>query len=95
MMLLRDEEWSQWSDREIAKRCCVSNRFTSNIRHELSVNHTQIEPQQRKVERNGTVYTQDTANIGKAKAEPQADIEYMPPTVTVMPPPVGAEVLRS
>ena len=24
LMLLRDSEWSQWSDREVAKRCKVS-----------------------------------------------------------------------
>jgi len=34
--LLRDEEWSQWSDREIARRCRVSHQFVSNIRPSLS-----------------------------------------------------------
>lgn len=36
MTLLNDAEWSQWSDREIAKRTGTSNRFVSNLRHEIS-----------------------------------------------------------
>ncbi len=32
--LLDDPEWSQWSDREIARRCGVSNQFVSNMRSE-------------------------------------------------------------
>lgn len=61
--LLTDAEWSLWSDREIARRCGVSNRFVSNLRDELpSVNGSQIA--ERKVERGGTTYTQNTANIG-------------------------------
>ena len=66
MALLNDEEWAQWSDREIARRCAVSNRFVSNLREEISVNRSQIETQTaRKVERNGIIYTQNTTNIGK------------------------------
>ena len=60
--LLSDQEWSQWSDREIAKQCGVSNRFVSNLRSELSVNSSQIE---RNVTRNGTTYTMDTRKIGQ------------------------------
>lgn len=57
--LLRDEEWSKWSDREIARRVGVSNRFVSNMREEMvpSVNGSQTE---RVVERNGTQYTMKT-----------------------------------
>src|SRR5581483_4742153 len=61
--LLRDEEWTGWSDREIARQCGVSNRFVSNLRDELSVNSSQIEIP-RTVQRNGIVYTMNTANIG-------------------------------
>jgi len=32
--LLRDEEWSQWSDRRIAEATGVSNQFVSNLRKE-------------------------------------------------------------
>ena len=74
--LLRDDEWAQWSDRHIAGICHVGNSFVSGIRRELlSVHGTQIDS--RKVERNGTVYTQNTANIGQgsgnAPSAPAAD----------------------
>lgn len=60
--LLKDEEWSQWSDREIARRAAVSHTFVTKLRPEIvSVNDLQME---RKVQRNGTIYTQDTTNIG-------------------------------
>ncbi|MBX3053444.1 MAG: hypothetical protein KF753_18355 [Caldilineaceae bacterium] len=63
--LLLDEEWGKWSDREIARQAQVSNRFVTNLRNELSVNGSQID--ERKVTRNGTTYTQNTANIGQRR----------------------------
>lgn len=36
--LLRDEEWSQWSDREIARRCHVTQPFVSKLHHDLTDN---------------------------------------------------------
>lgn len=41
LTLLNDEEWSEWSDREIARRCEVSNRVVSNYREESTVNRSQ------------------------------------------------------
>jgi preprotein translocase subunit YajC len=35
-ILLKDEEWAKWSDREIARKCGVSDRLVNNIRSELS-----------------------------------------------------------
>jgi hypothetical protein len=32
MALLSDQEWSKWSDREIARRCSVSHAFIRNLR---------------------------------------------------------------
>lgn len=58
--LLKDPEWSQWSDREIARRCNVSDRFVNPIRAELSANGSQME--ERKVQRGGTVYKQKTGS---------------------------------
>lgn len=60
--LLADAEWSNWSDRRIAECAGVSNQFVSNMR--LSVNGGQI-GSMRTVERNGTVYQQNTAAIGR------------------------------
>lgn len=67
--LLRDDEWEQWSDREIAKRCKVTHPFVSKIRTELSGNDYQI--QTRTVQRGGTTYQQNTGNIGKSNAPVQ------------------------
>jgi len=33
--MLHDDEWRQWSDREIARRCAVSNAFVGQVRAEL------------------------------------------------------------
>ena len=38
MTLLKDPEWSGWSDREIARRCAVSDRFVNGIRAALTPN---------------------------------------------------------
>lgn len=76
MKLLNDLEWSQWSDREIARRCGVAHPFVGKLRpvpNEPSGNGFQME---RKVQRNGTVYTQNTANIGgsqRPRPEPADD----------------------
>lgn len=69
--LLRDEEWSQWSEREIGRRCAVSHVLVLNMRKQEapSVNGLQIEPS-RKVERNGTTYHMNTAKIGGTKPPP-------------------------
>ena len=70
-LFLSDPEWAQWSDREIARRTGLSNRFVSTMRRELSVNGSQME---RKVERNGTAYTLDITNIGVSRS-PEASAE--------------------
>lgn len=62
-MLLSDEEWSQWSNREIARHCAVNPSLVDTMRKELSAVQRQMPD--RKVERNGSVYTQHTENIGK------------------------------
>jgi hypothetical protein len=38
LTLLKDSEWRQWSDTEIAKKCRVSQPFVSNKRKELTNN---------------------------------------------------------
>ena len=72
MRLLRDEEWSQWSDREIARRALVGNAFVSRLRASICVRET--DSSKRKAVRNGKSYEMDTANIGSSK-EPHADVE--------------------
>ena len=65
MTLLDDLEWSDWSDREIAKHCNVSYATVSRIKKSL-----QIEKSEKKFTRNGKEHKIDTANIGpKTKQE--------------------------
>lgn len=84
--LLADDEWSIWSDRKIAECAGVSNQFVSSVR--LSVNDGQIDPV-RTVERNGTVYQQDTSAIGKLARQLAEDkapqIAQLPQTEEVDP----------
>ncbi|NHZ98068.1 hypothetical protein [Massilia sp. CCM 8734] len=72
-ILLGDEEWSKWSDREIARVCGVGNKFVGDVRASVCVPNTDESPV-RVVVRNGTTYEQNTANIGKAKAAAPAPV---------------------
>jgi len=64
-ILLQDPEWSQWSDKKLASICHVSDGLVARIRKS---HHQQFDDStKRKVERNGSTYTQDTTNIGKSK----------------------------
>lgn len=64
-VLLRDEEWRQWSDAEIARRCNVTPMTVGRVRKELIYNNVIDAPSQRTVQRDGVTYTQNTAKIGK------------------------------
>jgi hypothetical protein len=81
LTLLQDEEWSKWSDREIADRCGVSNKFVSNLRNSLTVNGTQLKSkgQRRYTNKHGTTATMKTENIGKRNTTTkiQYDPEYI------------------
>ena len=61
-MVLKDKEWGQWSNREVARQCAVSEHMVRDAR-QTSAPKSQIA--KRKVERGGTVYEQDTTNIGR------------------------------
>jgi hypothetical protein len=67
-VLLRDPEWSKWSDRQIGKKCGLHHE-TVGKRRELSGDSARCdEPTRpRKVVRNGRVYEQKTAAIGKTQ----------------------------
>lgn len=71
LRLLDDDEWRQWSDREIARRCGVTHPFVSGLR--LSGNDYQIDTQ-RKATRNGVTYTVNTEKIGKPE-DPSPAVE--------------------
>lgn len=68
MMLLGDDEWSQWSDREVARQCAVSQPFVTSLRGKPSDNSLQM----RTVQRGETTYRMDTSRIGR-RTEPVED----------------------
>lgn len=72
-VLLRDREWSQWSNREIARQARVGEHLVRSMR-ELSAPRAQIDaPTQRTVTRAGATYVMDTAKIGvQTPAAPEA-----------------------
>jgi len=84
LALLRDEEWSQWSDREIAKRCCVSDRFVNKLRAEVTPPTANIRSERTYTTKHGTTAKMNTANIGQSKPKtdkagtPEGDYGYIP-----------------
>lgn len=75
--LLEDEEWGQWSDNEIARRCNVSVPFVGKLKKErLTINvysensdHRQDNESETRTytTKHGTVAEMKTGNIGKGK----------------------------
>jgi hypothetical protein len=64
--LLRDKEWHDWSDREIARRCHVSHQLVTTLRARLPGPTTS----QRKCStKHGTVTTMDVSKIGKQRTK--------------------------
>ena len=59
-MLLRDPEWSKWSNREIARQCGVSGTMVDTVRGEMTANGLQSTTRI-----GGDGRTIDTANIGR------------------------------
>jgi hypothetical protein len=72
--LLKDGEWSKWSDREIAKKCLAGHSFVSNCRSEIPLSTVDSDNTKYKT-KHGTISTMKTSNIGKsakkAKNEPK------------------------
>lgn len=98
MVLLEDEEWCEWSDREIARRAGVSAPTVGALRKEVTVKLLQssptVEPAHPTTRKGADGRTINTANIGKPKADtpaPAADLsEYTQPRhlKTYSPPPL-------
>ncbi|NJN53575.1 MAG: hypothetical protein HC804_01765 [Anaerolineae bacterium] len=67
-VLLNDEEWGQWSDREIARQCKVSHTFVSAIRREVTGN---VASERTYTTKHGDTAVMNTANIGRGGMEDQ------------------------
>lgn len=87
LRMLEDTEWRELPDREIARQCKVTHPFVGKVRGELSGKGYQI-PTERKVERNGKTYTQNTAPIAAAntrRAKPKPTPRPTQPTTPPAP----------
>jgi len=71
-LLLADAEWSQWSNREIARRCRVAPSVVDWLRPSLSASERQMH--KRKVQRGGTVYEMNV-NVSSAAAPDTAPVD--------------------
>jgi hypothetical protein len=60
LALLTDAEWSQWSDREIGKRCSVDGKTVAKIRAELTADF-RTETERTYTTKHGTVATMKVA----------------------------------
>jgi hypothetical protein len=70
--MLRDNEWQNWSDREIAKICKVSNTFVSELRKKF--NSATVNIDSKTYKRNGKVQTMKTKKIGKHHVTKEKEI---------------------
>lgn len=68
LRLLMDEEWGQWSDREIARRCHVSHPFVAKIRGARTGNISSGE--RVFIHKNGSVTRMNVEQIGSGVGEP-------------------------
>jgi hypothetical protein len=77
LTLLNDEEWSAWSDREIARQCAVSQPFVSKLRSSITDNVIGERVYQTE---HGTFATMDTSGIGRGSLDDEDGdaARYMP-----------------
>ncbi|NJM67356.1 MAG: ParB N-terminal domain-containing protein [Acaryochloris sp. RU_4_1] len=86
--LLRDDEWSKWSNREISRRCGVSHDLVNRLRKSMHLSGSSVQTENfesdhisplavissptRLAQRGGTVFEIDTTNIGKTSQAAKA-----------------------
>lgn len=74
-VLLRDKEWSKWSDRRIAQHCGVTHPFVAKIRSELTGNDSSQTTRRRGADGR----TIETANIGRKPVGEIIELDPEPP----------------
>lgn len=67
LKLLKDTEWSRWSDREIARQCRVSHPLVSKLRAELTGNVTSENQVRTYRNKHGNLSAMKTGNIGRRR----------------------------
>jgi len=89
-LLLKDSEWSAWSDSAISKKCAVDPKTVNSVREaylRISIDTpSTIAPEPvRTATRNGTTYTVKTGNIGKVKPADKPEPEAKPVILAMQP----------
>ena len=71
LTLLEDAEWSQWSNREIARRCAVGDHLVAELRAGLTAFSRSEDQSEARVytTKHGSKATMNTAAIGRKPAE--------------------------
>jgi len=63
LMLLEDEEWKNWSDREIARQCKVGHPLVGELRNPTGISSSE-KTERTYVTKHGTTAIMNTTNIG-------------------------------
>ena len=86
--LIEDPDWSQWSDREIARKAAVSHDFVSRLRRSLATNDGDKKTINVKyTDRWGNEGIMNTANIGKRPDTPPSHVvSVQTESISVEPP---------
>lgn len=71
MTLLQDEEWSQWSNKEIARHCAVNPSTVDKYRSESLPGNGSEPPKRTYTNKHGTTSTMNTENIGRPYTSPR------------------------
>ena len=74
MMLLNDDEWKNWSDREIARQCKVGHPLVGELRNLTGISSSE-KTERTYVTKHGTLATMNTTNIGKNELESPAVVQ--------------------
>ncbi len=69
LIMLEDEEWSHWSDREIATKCGVGNEMVSRIRRSLCETDRESTSRPSRIykTKHGTIARMKTDKIGRSR----------------------------
>ena len=92
--LIEDPDWSQWSDREIARKAAVSHDFVSRLRRSLATNDGDKKTINVKyTDRWGNEGIMNTANIGKRPDTPPSHVVSVQTESRSVEPPTPAGAL--
>lgn len=79
--LLRDEEWSKWTNNRIAEQCAVDAKTVGTYRASMEI----PEMGTRLTQRNGATYPMNTGNIGKRPPLQDPVSASAPPIIPALP----------